>query len=147
MKNLIRRVKPKREEKEIPFVISVAFWLTYLFIRLIVYLFPEMFVDVNGVHIHHFSYGIIILSIVGFYSVVFNPTGRRRSVTAALLGIGLALTYDEFGMWLHLRDQDVSRWGYDAVALISAGFLNFLYLDQYWLRLFRKVKSILPKFA
>lgn len=30
------------------------------------------------------------------------PQGRHRRAAAALYGVGRALTFDEFGMWLHL---------------------------------------------
>ena len=141
MFNLLTCFTPKKKYKEIPFTIFAAFWLTYLLARVLIYLFPELFTNINGVHIHHFSYGIIILTLVGFYSLVFNPSGKRLFKTAALFGVGLALTYDEFGMWLHLTDQGVARWGYDAVALISVGFINILYLDQHWASLMKKLKS------
>ena len=143
MFKLLARLKPSKEHKEIPFTIFSGFWFTYVFIRALVYVFPALFMSVKGVHVHHFSYGIIILTLVGFYSLVMNPKGNRLYKTAFLFGIGLALTYDEFGMWLQLRDDNVARWGYDMIALISVGFINLLYLDQHWVKLTKVVRNIL----
>lgn len=140
MKFLLR-FKPKKENKEVPFVIFAGFWLTYLVARILIYLFPFLFTNIHGVHVHHFSYGILILTAVGFYSLVLNPKGKKLYKTAFLFGVGLALTYDEFGMWLHLKDTDVARWGYDAVALISIGFINLLWLDQHWGKIMRAVRT------
>lgn len=142
MNNIISRFKPKGEHKEVPFTIFSGFWLTYIFIRGLVYLFPNLFTNVRGIHIHHFSYGIIILTLVGFYSLVFNPRGRKLFRTAFIFGVGMAMTYDEFGMWLRLTESGVGRTGYDAIALITAGFINLLYLDQHWLKLGQKIRRL-----
>ena len=143
MEKLLSRIKPKNEHKEIPFTIFAGFWFTYIFIRGLVYLFPSLFTIVNDVHIHHFSYGIIILTLVGFYSLAMNPHGKKLFRTAFVFGIGLALTYDEFGMWLKLTDDGVARLGYDAIALISIGFINMLYLDQHWRSFTQKIRHLL----
>jgi hypothetical protein len=39
-----------------------------------------------------------------------------------LYGIGLALTFDEFGMWLHLGGSYWQRASFDAVVVIGASF-------------------------
>lgn len=145
MMNFLLRFKPKKEDKDVAFVIFAGFWLTYAFARVLIYLFPTLFTSIHGVHIHHFSYGIIILSLVGFYSLALNTEGKKLYKTAFLFGIGLALTYDEFGMWLRLTDDGVARFGYDAVALISIGFVNLLYLEHHWRALNRNLKNFLPK--
>lgn len=147
METLIKRYSPKKPYKEIPFTIFLGFWLTYAFARLLIHLLPGLSADINGVHIHHFSYGIIILTLVGFYSLVMNPAGRKLYKTAFFFGVALALTYDELGMWLKLTDDGVARFGYDAIALISIGFINMLYLDQHWRSLTRNIKSKLPKLS
>ena len=137
------QLKPKEEFKDIPFTIFAGFWLTYLIARIFIYLFPFLFTNLHGVHVHHFSYGIILLTILGFYSLAFNPHGKRLYKTSFLFGVGLALTYDEFGMWLKLTDYGVARFGYDAIALISIGFINFLYLSQHWVKLGQVLKKLL----
>ena len=119
-------------DKEIPFIIFSSFLATYLMARLFIYLFPSLFFSVRGVRIHHFAYGIIILTTVGFYDLVVRPAGRALRVTALIFGIGLALAYDEFGMWLRLLDRNVSRVGYDAIVIIILLFLNIIYFAPFW---------------
>jgi hypothetical protein len=81
---------------------------------------PQLFFHVSGTHVHHLNYGIYILSIVGGYLLYARPTGRRLSIAAAFYGIGLALTFDEFGMWLHLGGAYWQRASFDAVVVIAA---------------------------
>jgi hypothetical protein len=48
-------------------------------------------------------------------------------MAAITYGVGLALTFDEFGMWLHLGGGYWQRTSFDAVAVIAAilGLLAF----------------------
>ena len=79
-----------------------------------------MFLHVGGTHVHHLNYGIILLSAAGAFLIFARPAGRRLSAAAVFYGIGLALTFDEFGMWLHLGGPYWQRASFDAVIVISA---------------------------
>ena len=143
MDKVIALLKPKKERKEIPFTIFVGFWSTYVFVRILLFLFPTLASIFNEIHIHHFSYGIIILTLVGFYSLVMNPHGKKLFKTAFVFGVGLAMTYDEFGMWLKLTDVGVARYGILAVATITIIFISILYLDHHWQRFVKKIRRLL----
>src|SRR5439155_4161657 len=45
---------------------------------------------------------------------------RRRAGAAVAYGVGLALTFDEFGLWLHLGGSSWQRASYDAVVTLAA---------------------------
>ena len=81
---------------------------------------PQLFLHVHGTHVHHLNYGIYILSAVGALLLFAQPTGARLSWTAVAYGIGLALTFDEFGMWLHLGGPYWQRASFDAVVVVAA---------------------------
>ncbi|MCX6567571.1 MAG: hypothetical protein NT147_00775, partial [Candidatus Aminicenantes bacterium] len=51
--------------------------------------------------------------------------GRKAEWAAVLYGIGLALTFDEFGMWLHLGGGYWQRASFDAVTVV-VGLLMLL---------------------
>ncbi|MEI9960480.1 MAG: hypothetical protein WDM76_04900 [Limisphaerales bacterium] len=68
-----------------------------------------------------------MLSIVGGLLLFSSPRGRRLEILAALYGVGLALTFDEFGMWLHLGGSYWQRASWDAVSVIGGGLLLFAY--------------------
>ncbi len=140
MADILEKIVPQRK-KAVPFFIFSSFLITYLVIRLFVYFFPEIFLDVKGVHIHHFAYGIIILTIVGLYDLIVRPDESALHITSILFGIGMAFSYDEFGMWLRLRDYDVARFGYDAVIVITLIFLNIIYFQGFWERIGKSIFS------
>ncbi len=137
---MFKNLRPDKN-KATPFIIFSSFLITYLVIRLFVYFFPSIFLDVRGVHIHHFAYGIIIITLVGLYDLIVRTTDSTLHYTAAIFGIGMAFAYDEFGMWLRLQDYDVSRYGYDAVIVISLILLNIIYFGGFWERIGKSVFS------
>jgi hypothetical protein len=105
--------------------IMVSFILTFLTTRCIVFLImdrriPDLYLYVGQTHVHHLNYGIFLLSAVGAYLLLGHPEGRRQTATAVLYGIGLALTFDEFGMWLHLGGGYWQRASFDAITVIAA---------------------------
>jgi len=115
----------------IAFPILVAFILTYIGSRTVSYLMdygyiPELYLRPSpGLHIHHFTYGIFALFAAGYLGLV-TKQARAKFWIALLLGFGLGLAMDEFGMWLRLRDDDIVRWSYDGFNLIMALFFFIL---------------------
>ncbi|AKT52834.1 hypothetical protein ADJ73_12710 [Arsenicicoccus sp. oral taxon 190] len=77
---------------------------------------------INGIHVHHQVWGIILILLVGFVQVAYRPVGVWADVTAAAFGAGAALTLDQFAMWLHLEDVYWSPEGRTSItALITTG--------------------------
>jgi hypothetical protein len=102
-----------------------AFLLTFLLARIVVLLImsrrlPDLFLHVSRTHVHHLNYGIFLLTAVGAWLLFAPPAGRGRAGAAAVYGVGLALTFDEFGMWLHLGGSYWQRASYDAVVTLAA---------------------------
>lgn len=137
----------KRQKEGSAFVIFLFFWLIFILSRLWIYLsmygiVPESLTEnVNGVHIHHFAYGILINSFVGYLSFTLprHYFERWKLKLAVLFGIGLGWTFDEFGMWLRLRDDYLIRSSYDAIIIISIIFINVVYFGNFWKKLIKKV--------
>jgi len=83
----------------------VAFLFTFIAARTLVILImtrrmPDLFLHTGGTHVHHLNYGIFLLSAVAGV-LLFAPMNRaQRSVCALVYGAAMALTFDEFGMWL-----------------------------------------------
>ena len=71
-------------------------------------------------HVHHLNYGIFLLAAVGGYSIFVRPDGRTAEVVALLYGLAMGLTFDEFGMWLHLGGSYWQRASVDAVIVVAA---------------------------
>jgi len=102
-----------------------AFLMTFILARILVMLImlrkiPNLYLHMGGNHVHHLNYGIFLLSGVGGYLVFRRPTGARLRAAAAVYGIGLGLTFDEFGMWLHLGGLYWQRASFDAVVVVAS---------------------------
>lgn len=124
-------VKPR---KHINFWILSSFLPTFLTSRLMVYIAPGLFINVRGTHIHHLTYGIFLLTIAGFLSQNIESPKWKTKI-AILYGIGLALSFDEFGMWLRLQDNYFLRQSYDAILIILSLLINIVYFSSFWLRI------------
>jgi len=81
---------------------------------------PDLYVHICGTHVHHLNLGIILLSLTGGWLLLRRPAGRELSWAATIYGVGLALTFDEFGMWLHLGGGYWQRASFDAVIVVAA---------------------------
>ena len=81
---------------------------------------------------HHFTYGIFILGIVGFLSLVLERTNKLKLQLAVLYGLGLGLAFDEFAMWIQLEDVYRDRSTYDAIVIIALLLLNIVYFSDFW---------------
>ncbi len=106
-------------------VVFFAFLVTFVLARISVFLImarriPDVYLHLGGTHVHHLNYGIFLLSGIGAYLLFRRPIGRALSVTAVVYGVGLALTFDEFGMWLHLGGSYWQRASFDGVSVVAA---------------------------
>ncbi len=106
-------------------VVLATFIATFLAVRVLVFMImagilPNIYVYVGGTHIHHLNFGIVLLSLVGAWLLLRRPAGTGLSLVAALYGLGLALTFDEFGMWLHLGGSYWQRASFDAMVVVAA---------------------------
>lgn len=125
----------------VSFVILIYFLATFIAARIYVFIakemeaFPEYRLLINGIHIHHFNYGILFLVAAGYLALVLkNSTDGLRLKIAALYGIGLGFTFDEFGMWLKLENDYWMRASYDAIVAISLILISVIYLPNSWRR-------------
>jgi len=73
---------------------------------------------IAGVHVHHQVFGILILICTGIELVSTTPHGLGLNVAAAVFGVGISLTLDEFALWLHLQDVYWAKEGRKSVDAI-----------------------------
>src|ERR1700731_1107061 len=81
---------------------------------------PNLYFFLRGTHVHHLNYGIFLLAGVGAYLLFRTPTGGELRLAALGYGIAMALTFDEFGMWLHLGGSYWQRASVDAIIVVAA---------------------------
>jgi hypothetical protein len=103
----------------------IGFILTFIAARSVVFLImskrmPNMYFFMGGTHVHHLNYGIFLLAAVSGYLLFRTPTRGNSKIAAVMYGVAMALTFDEFGMWLHLGGSYWQRASVDAVVVVGA---------------------------
>jgi hypothetical protein len=117
-------VPSRRRARDIARLLLATFLLTFIAARVMVLLIithrvPDLYLFIGQTHVHHLNYGIYLLTAVGAY-LLFFPTICPPAYIVVGYGLGLALTFDEFGMWLHLGGPYWQRASFDAVVIIAS---------------------------
>ena len=119
---------PDRPRRRL-FMASVSFFVTFLFVRLLVaaithHIGPFGWVMMGGKHIHHLVWGILLLLLTGYLLLAeCGNAGTARSIflsrlISILYGMGAALTLDEFALWLNLDPN--AYWSHEGRSSIDA---------------------------
>jgi hypothetical protein len=85
----------------------------------------------GGRHIHHMTFGITALLLVGYLWMLEIGTATRdrraSSITSGAYGAGAALTLDEFALWLNLEDVYWAQQGRESIdAVVLFGTLLWM---------------------
>jgi hypothetical protein len=94
----------------------LSFTLTFATVRCITWSIragkgPFGNISAGGEHLHHYLWGIGMLSGVGAVAVHGDDRQRRHPAVAISYGTGLALIIDEFALLLDLKDVYWARQG------------------------------------
>lgn len=108
-------------------IVLFSFLMTFILARIVVFLImsrriPDLYLHLGGSHIHHLNYGIFLLSGLGAYLLFRRPEGAKLEFAAVVYGVGMALTFDEFGMWVRLGGSYWQRASIDAIGVLAAVF-------------------------
>jgi hypothetical protein len=118
------------------FVVLSSFLSTFIFVRIYVILGTVGIINdphlyIKGYHIHHLNYGIFILAFAGILALFFQNAKNRLKI-GIIYGIGMGLTFDEFGMWFKLENDYWTRLSYDAIIILSLIFASVVYFPFFW---------------
>jgi len=95
----------------------------------------------NPVHIHHFNYGFIVAFTSGL--LAFIPYFRRILRTLSfLVGFGLGLIFDEFGLIVNLSPDYYQTDSYYAMAVLGALLILITYFRGLLVYLLRRTSAL-----
>jgi hypothetical protein len=112
----------------------LAFTTTFAAVRAITYSIrdqkgPFRNLTLGGAHVHHYMWGIGMLSAVGAVAVRGDDRLRRHPVVAGTYGSAIALIIDEFALLLDLKDVYWAKQGRLSVDIgigtVALGGLGF----------------------
>lgn len=92
MKKLDAASKPN-----LSFIMLVCFLSSFTVARVFTYFFPSTVFMVQGFHVHHFWYGLALLTIGGWLGINYRDDQLDR-IAAIIFGAGGGLVGDEIGL-------------------------------------------------
>jgi hypothetical protein len=85
------------------FIATLAFVSSFFGSRLFATLYPSTVIMTGDIHIHHFWYGIGLISIAGWLAIAWRNE-RLSRLCALLYGVGAGFVGDEVGLLLTFGD-------------------------------------------
>ena len=79
-------------------------------------------------HIHHFNYGLILISVMGVLSTLPGTRGALRFLAFGF-GVGLGLLVDEFALYWNLNPDY-----YQPSSRLAAGLVLFILFQVVYFR-------------
>src|SRR2546425_2029579 len=95
--------KGRRFEHGLSFLATLAFLGGFFGARLFHLAFPSLMVITQGIHFHHFWYGLAMMGVAGWVGIVDNDEKFAR-VYAVVFGVGAGFVGDEVGLLLTFDD-------------------------------------------
>jgi hypothetical protein len=151
--NKLFRTKIPGYPKRRMFLAAVSFFLTFAIVRALAYanlhqIGPFHDIYIQGRHVHHLVWGILLLLgvgyswLIGLGSTAIHSATQSIRLMALLYGAGAALTLDEFALWLNLEDVYWTRQGresLDAIILFGTLLLLGVWGREFFLALGREL--------
>lgn len=123
-------------------LIGCSLVVTFLLLRIYLYLLPSTNFDLGSYNIHHLFTGVLFITFAGIPLILFNGDNRLLDIASILFGIGLSMVLDE---WVYLIATDgsdsayplpISFWG--AVLMIGLVLVYIISIIFIWQKTSRK---------
>ena len=122
MKRLRAASKPN-----LSFIILVSFLASFAVARIFTYFFPSTVLMVQGFHIHHFWYGLALLTIGGWLGINYRDDQTER-IAAIIFGVGGGLIGDEIGLLVTFGDYYSGITYTFVISLLAFAFIVTLFM-------------------
>ena len=104
--------------------VFVGFAITYLLIQILTRVYPEFGFSARGYHIHHYTYGIVLLLVFGYIGL-WTQSMKVKYFCALAHGVAAAFVIDEAWMWFTLNPADGYQ-DYDLALIVGALLLGII---------------------
>ncbi len=127
----------------------IAFLAMFAFLRALTAIIHFQLLPVHnivtrsGLHIHHLFWGILLLMVTGFAALATRAPAWHLRI-AIVFGCAMALTLDEFALWLRLADVYWSPEGWESIkaAAVAAALLALFALGSpFWRGIWRDLRG------
>ncbi len=133
---------PSREgfRHGLSFLATIAFVSSFLGSRTFATLNPQIVVIQQGIHFHHFWYGLALIAIAGWLGIA-RPSGKLSRVYATVYGVGAGFIGDEVGLLLTFGDY-YSELTYVSLVAAASFIILVMLLLRYGDRVIEDVFTI-----
>jgi hypothetical protein len=111
------------------FLALISFVTSFLVARVFATLNPKTVVVTGGVHLHHFWYGLAMISVAGWLAIGYNRPQFSR-IYAIVFGLGAGLIGDEIGLLLTFGNYNSSLTFFFFIIVVAGGSIAVLLRDR-----------------
>jgi hypothetical protein len=108
------------------FIMLVSFLVSFAVARVFTGFFPSTVLVVQGIHLHHFWYGLALLVVGGWLGINYSDDYIER-IAAIIFGVGGGLVGDEIGLLLTFGDYYSELTYTFVIALLAFSFMATLF--------------------
>jgi hypothetical protein len=119
---------PSEPRHGLSFIALLSFMASFLTVRLFATLFPSTIVVNQGIHFHHFWYGLALIAVVGWLAISWRNNRKLDRIYAIAYGVGAGLIGDEVGLLLTLGNYTSELTYVFFVGAVSIASLTILLL-------------------
>jgi hypothetical protein len=127
MKKLKKLEKLDEASKpNLSFIMLSSFLVSFAVARVFTSFFPSTVLEVQGIHVHHFWYGLALLVVGGWLGINYRDDHIER-FAAIIFGVGGGLVGDEIGLLLTFGNYYSELTYTFVIALLAFSFMATLF--------------------
>jgi hypothetical protein len=116
----------KASKPNLSFIMLSTFLASFAIARVFTGFFPSTVLVVQGIHVHHFWYGLALLVVGGWLGINYRDDHIERLATI-VFGVGGGLVGDEIGLLLTFGDYYSELTYTFVIALLAFSFMATLF--------------------
>jgi len=128
--NTMASPQPPQHKHGLSFLATLAFTAGFFGARIFHTVFPDIVIVAQGIHFHHFWYGLAMMGIAGWLGIAENDV-RYNRIYAVVFGLGAGFVGDEVGLFLTFGDY-YSTLTFDFFVAAAVVIILIALLLRFW---------------